>query len=412
MKFFNWNLTFQFVILALAVYLALIFLSLYLFRLGLNEALDDQLDSLLSEQSQLVEFDGRNFHWMAGDSSGYHSQFSRPLASFQLFDKTGRVLGSHGNYPCSTLFHKPQEIRGEPHTYRSRSTPLVIKEQVVGYLQVELPTTQRDSLIMKYAVTICGVTLLGFALLSVAGYNYSRQAAKPIFDSYEMLRQFSTDVAHELNTPISTVRATAENMSEELNDPEALKGRLEVINRALERMNVIVKDLMLLTRLGMESEKPTKVPEAIPLSKLIRDVVEEFTDRYQQKSIALNCKNDGNPVVTGHQDPLHRLLANLLENALRYTDSGGEVNVGLSADNHFATITVSDTGIGIPKESLPKIFDRFYRVDKARSRDQGGSGLGLSIVRAIVTMHNAEIDVESEPGKGTTFTVTIPVRKA
>lgn len=411
MKFFRWNVTFQFVFVALCVYIGLVGLSLFLFSRGLNDALDDQLNSLLAEQSQLLEYDGNRLAWIAGTKNDFHSPFSRPLASFQLFDINGKMIDSHGSYHCATLFLRPQEIRGEPYTYRTQTLPLVIKNTLIGYLQVETPTTQRDAVMMKFAITICGVTLLGFALLSFAGYNYSREAAKPIFDSYEVLRQFSTDVAHELNTPISTVRATAENMSMELNEPEALKSRLEVINRAVDRMNIIVKDLMLLTRIGMESEKPTKTPEPIALRKLVTDVVEEFKDRFQQKSIALNSKVDGDPVVSGHKDPLHRLLANLLENALRYTDTNGKVDVELNSDHNFATITVSDTGIGIPEESLPRIFDRFYRVDKARSRDQGGSGLGLAIVKAITQMHNAEIDVDSEVGKGTRFTVIVPLKK-
>ncbi len=410
MKFFNWTVTVQFVVLALFVYMALTSLSLFLFQRGLNEALDDQLDSLLAEQSQLIEFNGKNLRWLAGDSSGFHSQFFRPQASYQLFDSSGRIVGTHGSYHCATLFPKSQEIRGEP-PHRAKSAPLVINDQLVGSLQVELPTTQRDELMLKYAITICGVTLLGFGLLSIAGYNYSREAAKPIFDSYELLKQFSADVAHELNTPISTIRATAENMSEELNEPDALKSRLDVINRAVDRMNIIVKDLMLLTRLGMESEKPTKVSETIDLRKLVSDLVEEFKDRFQQKSIQLKSRIEGNPMVMGYQDPLHRMLANLLENALRYTDADGEVILDLVADHHIATITVSDTGIGIPEESIPKIFDRFYRVDKARARDQGGSGLGLSIVKAISVMHNAEIDVDSQLGKGTKFIVSIPLAK-
>ncbi len=410
MKFFNWTLTFQFVMLALVVYIALTSLSLFLFRGGLNDALDDQLDSLLAEQAQLIEYNGSSLNWLAGDSIGSHSQFYPSKASYQLFDSNGKILGAHGSYNCATLFNHAQEIHGTP-SYRSKSVPLKINGQPVGSLQVELPTTERDALMLKYAITICGVTLLGFGLLSAAGYNYSKEAAKPIFDSYEMLKQFSTDVAHELNTPISTIRATAENMSEELNEPEALKTRLDVVNRALDRMNIIVKDLMLLTRLGMESEKPTKVAEQIELKKLITDVVEEFKDRFQQKSIALKSRIEGNPTVMGHPDPLHRMLANLLENALRYTDAEGEVNIDLVTDHNAATITVSDTGIGIPEESVPKIFDRFYRVDKARSRDQGGSGLGLSIVQAISTMHNATIDVESELGKGTKFIVIMPVSK-
>lgn len=412
MKFFRWNVTFQFVFLALCVYVGLVGLSLFLFSRGLNDALDDQLKSLLAEQSQLIDFNGKDLKWLEGsDSAGFHSPFSRPLASFQLFDLNGKVLGSHGSYHCAKLFLHPQEIKGLPVTYRTQVLPLIVKDTLLGYLQVEMPTTQRDAVMMKFAVTICSVTLLGFALLAWAGYNFSKEAAKPIYDSYEVLRQFSADVAHELNTPISTVRATAENMSEELNEPDALRTRLEVINRAVDRMNIIVKDLSLLTRLGMESEKPTKTPEQIALRKLVVDVVEEFKDRFQQKSISFTSKIEGDPIVSGHQDPLHRMLANLLENALRYTDSNGEVNVELYSDHSHATITVSDTGIGIPEESLPRIFDRFYRVDKARSRDHGGSGLGLAIVKAITAMHNAEIDVDSEVGKGTTFTVIVPIQK-
>ncbi|MBX9666472.1 MAG: HAMP domain-containing histidine kinase [Candidatus Obscuribacterales bacterium] len=410
MKFFNWNLTAQFVILALCVYLCLTSLSLFLFSRGLNEALDDQLDSLLAEQSQLLDFDGKKFHWLAANTK-LSSQFFRPLASYQLFDSTGKILGAHGDYHCASLFANAQEIRGEPYTYRSKSVPLIINGLMVGYLQVQLPTTRRDALLKEFAITIFGITLFGFALLAIVGYYYSKEAAQPIFDSYELLRQFSTDVAHELNTPISTVRATAENMSEELNDPDALKGRLEVINRAVERMNIIVKDLMLLTRLGMESEKPTKQHEKIEVANLVEHVVAEFTDRFKQKSISLSCNIEGDPVVRGFRDPLHRMIANLLENALRYTDTGGKVAVFLTTNNQSATIVVSDTGIGIPEESIPKIFDRFYRVDKARSRDMGGSGLGLSIVKAITTMHGAQITVDSTVGKGTAFEVTIPLYK-
>lgn len=408
MKSVHWNLTFQFVVITVCVYIALLGLGMFMVYQGLNDALDDQLDALLAEQAQRIELDGSNLRLMAPTGRA-RSQPFRPIASFQLFNNDYRLVGQTGQYRCAALFQGSQEIHSAGFSLRTKTVPIVIDEKQVGYLQAELPLAQRDEAIQKFALTIGSVTLIGFLVIGYAGYVFSQQASLPLILSYEMLRQFSTDVAHELNTPISTLRATAENMSEELDEPSSLRKRLEVMNRAIDRMQLIVKDLMLLTRLGIESAEPTKEPEQVALADLVENVSKEFADRFQQKTIDLDTKIEAKPVILGYPDPLHRMLANLLENAFRYTDSGGNVQVSLVSEHNNATITVSDTGMGIPNESLPKIFDRFYRVDKARSRELGGSGLGLAIVKAIATMHDAEVSVDSEIGKGSKFIVTLPL---
>ncbi len=406
MKSLYWKLTAPFVVVTLCVYISLTALGLYLFNAGLNEQFDLQLDALLAEEAQRVEFDGMNVH-LVPLSGKVRSLPYRPLASFELFDNSGKLVDGSGNHRCSVLFTDMREIHGLP-TLRSKSAPVMFEGRQVGWLQAQLPTTQRNEALWRFGIVMSIVTLLLFILLLYAGYVFSKQVSYPLLQSYEMLRQFSNDIAHELNTPISTLRATAENMSEELSEPDSLKARLEVMNRAIDRMGLIVKDLMLLTRLGIESAERSKQPEDVALADLVENVAKEFADRFKQKKIELSTNINAHPVIKGFPDPLHRMLANLLENAFRYTDSGGKVQISLASEHSHPIITVSDTGIGIPQESLPKIFDRFYRVDKARSREQGGTGLGLSIVKAIVAMHKATVRVESEVGKGTSFVITLP----
>ncbi len=147
----------------------------------------------------------------------------------------------------------------------------------------------------------------------------------------------------------------------------------------------------------------------VRLDVLINEVTDEFGALFEDKNIRLEVGRVQKVRLIGDREALHRMLANLLQNALNYTDTGGSVSVSLSAGINSATLKIADTGIGIPEESKNKIFDRFYRVDTSRARSVGGSGLGLSIVKAIAESHHASVNVQSEIGKGTSFTITFPV---
>lgn len=209
------------------------------------------------------------------------------------------------------------------------------------------------------------------------------------------------DVSHELRTPLTAVRGNLDlmrRMGE--TDPESLA----VIQEEVERMTRLVGDLLLLARADAGG---------LPLARQVVELDNVFFEVYRQvgllqKSVEVSVTGMDQVRVRGDADRLKQLLINLVDNAVKYTPAGGEVHLSLSQADGWAQIKVSDTGIGIPAEDLPYIFDRFYRVDRARSRSQGGSGLGLSIAKWIAQAHGGDLQAESELGIGTTFTVTLP----
>jgi two-component system phosphate regulon sensor histidine kinase PhoR len=219
-----------------------------------------------------------------------------------------------------------------------------------------------------------------------------------------MRRDFVTDASHELKTPTAAMRAAAETVEKAIeDDPVAAKRFAEQLRRDAIRLSNIVSDLLDLSRL--ESERPALEP--VRLDRVVDEAVRRSREQADEAGVTLDWKGD--PVtIPGSREDLSLLVRNLLDNAVRYTPSGGRVSVEVGRDNGHATLSVEDTGIGIPTRDLPRIFERFYRVDRARSRDTGGTGLGLSIARHVVERHGGQIEAESELGRGSTFKVTLP----
>jgi signal transduction histidine kinase len=215
-------------------------------------------------------------------------------------------------------------------------------------------------------------------------------------------QRFLADVSHELRTPLTTIRGNVDLMRHigEV-DPEAF----DVIQDELKRMTRLVDDLLLLARADTGSLPIQQNP--VELDSLFLDVYRQV--KSIEQSVNISLQNVDQVTVLGDEDRLKQLLLNLIDNAIKYTPDGGAVMLGLSKENGTAIVEIRDSGIGIPKEDLPRIFDRFYRVDKARSRAQGGSGLGLSIAKWIATAHGGEIRVESQVGEGSVFYITLPV---
>jgi signal transduction histidine kinase len=219
---------------------------------------------------------------------------------------------------------------------------------------------------------------------------------------FHVRQRFLADVSHELRTPLTTIRGNVDLMRRIGEaDPEIL----DVVQEELERMTRLVGDLMLLARADTG---------ALPIQQQSVELDTLFLDVYRQvrsldQTINVSLEEVDQVMVLGDADRLKQLILNLVENAIKYTPPGGRVMMSLSKENGRSKLVVEDTGIGIPAEDLPHIYDRFYRVDKARTRSQGGSGLGLSIAKWIVEAHQGTIEVESEVGRGTTFTVHLPV---
>ncbi len=220
-----------------------------------------------------------------------------------------------------------------------------------------------------------------------------------------MKRDFVVNVSHELRTPLTAIKGFVETIEEMTNDTQ-IQHYLQIIKRHTDRMINIVADLLTLAKLEDKTIQLDK--QKIYLPDIASDVIKIFTPNAQRKGLTIEMKlHEPIPEIEADPSLLEQLIINLIDNAIKYTDEG-KVVLEISHNDNFVKLTVKDTGIGIPAEHINRIFERFYVVDKSRSKRHGGTGLGLSIVKHIVLLHNGKIDVKSTPGKGSTFTVYLP----
>jgi len=225
-----------------------------------------------------------------------------------------------------------------------------------------------------------------------------------------MRTDFVANVSHELRTPLAAIAGAAETLSAgALHDPQAGPKFLETITRHADRLKALVDDLLTLSRLESSPESIDRVP--VDFALVARQSCDAVAARARDAGLALDVHADGPVRVLGDPEALRRLVDNLVVNAVTYTPSGGWVRVAVVTAGAHAVLTVADSGIGIPPEHLERVFERFFRVDKARSRAKGGTGLGLAIVKHAVNLHGGQIAIESRPGAGSTFTVSVPLSR-
>lgn len=228
--------------------------------------------------------------------------------------------------------------------------------------------------------------------------------------SFREMQRFTADASHELRTPISIVRAEAEVALGKPLDETEKQNLLGSILEECERLSRITDQLLTLSR---EEAGIGQAPrDAVDLAELIADVAEVMRPLSAVKEQQLQVESGGAAIVSGDPARLRQVFYNLLDNAIKYTPKGGRIVVATETADASIRVTVRDSGVGIPAEHLPHVFERFYRVDKARSRAEGGSGLGLSIVESIVTAHGGRVEMTSKLELGTTCTVVLPVRTA
>ncbi len=284
------------------------------------------------------------------------------------------------------------------------------RSQAWAYLLVGRSFQDFDRYLTSVRWSLLIGLLLSLLVVTIASWWLSGLAMRPIYQSYNQIQQFTADAAHELRTPLAAIRATVESVLRlpELSEAEAQE-TLTVINRQSYRLTTLVSDLLLLSRLDSEQRPLIKKPRC--LQDLLSDIHEEMAAFAISKGITLAV--DSQPpaplTVLGDEEQLYRLVLNLVNNAITYTPKGGQVTLILKQIQQQAAISVRDTGIGIAPEHREKIFDRFYRVDAARSGQSGSSGLGLAIASAIAKAHGGTLSVTSQPNGGSTFTVSLPV---
>ncbi len=236
-----------------------------------------------------------------------------------------------------------------------------------------------------------------------------------IFDDSEMRRldairrDFVANISHELKTPIGALSILSEAVLGAADDPEAITRFATRMQRETNRLSGLVQEIIDLSRL--QDNDPLKNGERFPLSDVVQDGIDLSRLATEAKKITINFKQESSPTVVGDKKQIMTAIGNLVENAVNYSPEGTQVSVVIKSVDGICEVSVTDQGIGIPEKDLERIFERFYRVDAARSRATGGTGLGLSIVKHIAANHGGDINVWSVEGAGSTFTMRLPEAK-
>ena len=225
----------------------------------------------------------------------------------------------------------------------------------------------------------------------------------------EIRRDFVANVSHELRTPLSIFRGYLETLLDDpQQSPAELRRILEVMERHSDRLHALVEDVLSLARL--ESPATELDVSEISLPEFLREILRDWEKRFEARQLKSQLDFAENlPLLNADESRLQEVIYNLLDNAVKYSPSGGQISLQAAVRGDRVRISVADQGIGIREADLPRIFERFYRADKARSRELGGTGLGLSIVKHIAQLHGGTVEAESAPGKGTTISVLLPV---
>jgi signal transduction histidine kinase len=298
---------------------------------------------------------------------------------------------------CKPYLHEEKLLRTEEN--------FVIKEVIaVSIVDTEI------GLLNDLLWIIAGGLVTGMAAIIAASYYLAKRAMIPIEAAWEKQQRFVADASHELRSPLTGIHSNAELMLRHpANTVEQESNRIHTIMKESSRMTKLIASLLTLSR--SDANKTELQLSQIDFSELIELVSEHFRPLEELEQIQLQVDVVPDLQLVGDRERLHQLLVILLDNAFKYTPKGGRVVVSGSKADKNILLSVQDTGCGIQSENLPHIFDRFFREDKARSRDKGGIGLGLSIAKWIVDMHAGKITAQSEPGSGTTFKLSIPIGK-
>ena len=426
--------------------------AIYLFFThSLNEQLNHEL-LLLAQAAvpslEIVEtkgLQGLKNTW--GQKLPWHHFFEREQG-LEWFDNKGKLLAKEGTtFPDSPLTksvfpgvlpdnssdklqHKGRLREPYPHTVHLENGQAIIEQhgqirsltvsvyihdpnkktlQLKGFIRASESTKEMKAALNQFQAGLEIGGIIALILSGITGLYLAQLAVEPVKQSFQRLKQFTADASHELRNPLTAISTTVEVMQsnlEEISPSEAKK--LEIISSATAQLTHLVEDLLFLARTDATSAPNEFDGSPIPLDEVLEDVVERFELQAQSKGIDFQSHLQAGVFVKGDANQLLRLFSNLVENALKYTKTGGRVSLLLERRRRFALVCVEDTGRGIPCEYLPFIFQRFWRVDKVRSQQKEGVGLGLAIAHAIVQRHNGKIKVSSKVGVGSCFRVYLP----
>jgi heavy metal sensor kinase len=424
-----------------------------------HERQDESLRSTAQTVASAYVEEFEEQHSLAKASQIVLAELAFPNRYVQVTDNSGQPMASSRNL-ANTALIVPSSALTEAH---ERSSSFVTtnglrvavvplsSNQELGYAVVAEPLSVIEAGLSRLRLDFFAGVPLVLLFASVGGYFLARKSLLPIASmnrqterisaenlsarldvtnprdelgclaitindvlgrlerAFKEQQRFIADASHELRTPLAVLRGETEVALTTTRTISEYEDSLSLIKDEAERLSRIVEDLFILARLPIDAPT-TLMKEPLSLEEAVRACSRAAQVLATRKGVLLTTQNEsGSLVLNGDEELIKRMILNLLDNAIKYTPQGGEISVTLARQNGDAHIIVSDTGIGIPQYDQLHVFDRFYRVDKARSRELGGAGLGLSIVRWIVEVHGGKISIDSGLGRGSKFIVELPL---
>jgi len=355
-------------------------------------------------QADMEDFQRREQQTAVDARAQQQVLFNSMLEGLLLLDRNRRIYLA--NRAFKNLFGLKTELRGKT----------IMEALRVHELAALVERVERDGQVFDYELKLPELSERWLQVNAAAISNSAgeREGTILVFHDLTRLKQlertreeFVANVSHELRTPLSLIKGYVETLLDGArNNPEVVERFLKIIERNTQRLDLLIQDLLTIS--ALESGRVKLNLQPVELRPLVEKVFTDLKTRAEEKDVKLvNQLNDLTALVDAHR--LEQVFANLVDNAIKYGRAQGTVTVGgRKTDAGKIEVFVQDDGPGIPPEALDRVFERFYRVDKARSREQGGTGLGLSIVKHIVQNHDGEVWAKSEPGKGAAFFFTLP----
>jgi len=296
-------------------------------------------------------------------------------------------------------------VDGPNGSVRVVSVPLFDSGEVTAIIQAAQSRQIVWEIIVRLVLILVSVGLVALLLAGVGGLFISRRAMQPVRGAFHRQRAFVADASHELKTPLTLIKLNAEMV---VREPTSPRNRKVIENQLseIDRMNTLVSDLLMLARL--DADKLDVSRETFDLAKILAETADRFILRASEEEILLDIEVPGELPALGDPRRTGQILAALLDNAMRFTPSGGRVTVAGCSDDGRVEASVTDTGPGISTEHLPNVFERFYRADTARRRSSGGTGLGLAIARDLAIIQGGEVVVSNVKSGGASFTLSLP----
>ena len=352
------------------------------------------------------EFDPGGYFYAISDADGQILS-SSPYLDAEALASTSTLVKAINN---GDTFADTTSSKGEPQ--RIYVFPVTVSGGSGAIVQIGRSTEPEEAALSQLRIILLAVLAVSIVPAILGGYLLSGRALRPIKTAMDSQRTFIADASHELRTPVTVVRTNAELLKRHLGPETTQTGgsdevALDDILSESERLGRMVDQMLKLAE--ADAGARTLLTSEVSLKEVVETVARSMRSLAEVRRVSLETQLVEDVSISGDPSRMRELVSVLLDNAVKYADAGDRVEITVRKEHKRAIIRVSDNGPGIPAHALPHVFDRFYRVDKARSRESGGTGLGLAIARHIVDAHGGTISVESTLGEGTVVTVELPV---